>query len=128
MVQTGLHGTWSISVQGSLGCYSRGKSHLLRAKGRLRPISHGSFPIRVPKCTAKAKSERWGWVGCFSGSPRLPPTPTDGHDRLAICRGAGCASGSLEELRRKQPFRHREAANRAASRAALEGTEREIRE
>jgi len=40
----------------------------------------------------------------FSRSPRLPPTPTDGHDRLAICRGAGCASGSLEELRRKQPF------------------------
>jgi hypothetical protein len=42
-------GTWSISVQGSLGCYSKGKSHLLRAMGRLRPISHGSFPIRVPK-------------------------------------------------------------------------------
>ncbi|KAF5406693.1 MAG: hypothetical protein Udaeo2_32350 [Candidatus Udaeobacter sp.] len=30
----------------------------------------------------------------FLRSPRLPPTPTDGHDRLAICRGAGCASGS----------------------------------
>ncbi len=42
-------GTWSFSVQGSLGCYSKGKSHLLRAVGRLRPVSHGSFPIRVPK-------------------------------------------------------------------------------
>src|SRR4030095_5148618 len=62
-----------------------------------------------------------------SRSPRLPPTPTDGHYRLAICRGAGCAFGSLEELRRKQPFRHREAANRgAASRAAIGGKEREI--
>jgi len=52
---------------------------------------------------------------------RLQPTDTN---RLAICRGAGCAFGSLEEL----PGENTISSSEAANRAAIEGTEREIRE
>jgi hypothetical protein len=55
LVQTSVRGAGSISVQRSLGRHSQRRSHVLCAMGRMRPVSHRSFPIRFPKRAPQAK-------------------------------------------------------------------------
>ena len=47
-----------------------------------------------------------------------------GRDRLAVCRSARCAAGPLAQLRGQQQFRHRDAAERTASRCRKRRTRR----
>src|SRR5437764_15053104 len=49
LVQNSLHGTGTLRLQGSLGGDPQGQSHLLRAMGGLRAVSHRSFSIRFPE-------------------------------------------------------------------------------
>src|SRR5262249_14972262 len=82
--------------------------------GRLRPISHRSFPIRFRQRTAETELESWRRLGCFSRGARLSWIATDRRDRLAICEHAGCATWTMAQLRRQQSFCDRAASSRTA--------------
>ncbi len=57
VVQTNLLGAGTIGLLASLDFYSQRQSHLLRAMGRLRAVSHGSFSIRFWKRAPETESQ-----------------------------------------------------------------------